>query len=939
MTVRPEGLRCEYLVDPDAIGERRPLLSWTLADDGTATRGWRQAAYRILVSTAPDRCAPGTADLWDSGRVAAGTTVAIAYAGTALQSRLACWWTVCAWDEDGQPTPWAAPARWTMGLLEPEDWVGSWIGLDEPAPDEPATPPANAEGRRVLWPSRLPARLLRREFNVRGVVREARLYVAGLGFHEVEINGQRVGDHVCDPALTNYDHRVFYVAHDVTGDLGSGGNAIGVTLGNGRFFPPRWLPPELPQPRGPNPENWFEEYVTRTYGYPKLLLQLEIAYADGSHDLVASDERWRVTADGPIRANNEYDGEEYDARLEQPGWSAPGFDDRAWKTVQRVTAPAGILQAQMLEPIRVVDVLASTAIEQKAPGRWIVDVGQVIYGRPRIAVRGPRAARVEIRSATERTPDGRLRMEVNRAARNTDVYVLAGRDTEVWSPAFRGQGFRWIEVRADPGVDLETIEADVLSTDCAPVGAFTCSDPLLNRLATNVRHGHRTFRRSVPMDAERDERQGWMGDHQKHAESDSYHFDVAALYRKWLVDIILEQRPNGQVPEMAPSYWAAFEVDLVWPSLVPILAEWLYDCYADLPLVRRLYEPLVRWMAFVDTLRRADGTWDCNNGDWCDTSTAGYVDERPTGATPRPLIATAYQANNCRILARFAGLVGDEDGSRRFAGRFDEIRDAFGRAFFDRGRGVYGNGTQTSLVLPLVFGLVPEEARSRVAANLVADIVGPCRGHLSVGLLGVQWLMQTLTDTGYPEIAYLIATQTTFPSWGYMIEGGATSTWERWDSDAQGSNMNSPAMPILEGNVGAWFFQALAGIALDPAEPAWRRVTLRPRPMGTLRSASATRDAMSGRIESSWELRDGRFTWHVAVPPNVIATAWVPTSDPATVTESGRVVVPERGIAVVGPRRGSLVVTLGSGIYDFAADLQESTIPRAELLSDVSYPE
>jgi alpha-L-rhamnosidase len=754
--------------------------------------------------------------------------------------------------------------------------------------------------------------------------------VAGLGFHEVEINGRRVGDHVFDPALTNYDQRVWYLAHDVAAHLEPGENAIGVTLGNGRFFPPRWLPPEMPQPRGPNPENWFEEYITRDYGYPKLLLQLEIEYADGGRDVLVSDERWLVTADGPIRANNEYDGEEYDARLEQPGWSAAGFTADGWLPAERVAAPAGVLEAQALEPIRIVDVLPSTAIEHPDPARWIVDVGQVIYGRPRIRVQGPRGARVTIRGASARTPDGRLRTEINRAAQATDVYTLAGRGQEAWSPAFRGQGFRWLEVSADRGVELDAAEADVLSTDCTPVGVFTCSDPLLVRLWRNLWHSHRTFRRSLPMDAERDERQGWMGDHQKHAESDSYHFDVAALYRKWLVDIIGEQRPNGQLPEMAPSYWAAYEVDLVWPSLVPILAEWLYDCYADLPIVQRLYEPLVRWMAFGDTLRRPDGTWDCNNGDWCDTSTAGYDEQRPTGATSRPLIATAYQANNFRIMARFAGLLRDEARSREFAGRFEDARATFEQAFFDRDRAVYGTGTQTSQVLPLAFGLVPEDARARVAANLVEDIVERHGGHLSVGLLGVQWLMQTLDGTGHPDVAHLIATQTTFPSWGYMIERGATSTWERWDSDAQGSNMNSPAMPVLEGNLGAWFFQALAGLALDPAEPGWRRVIMRPRPAVGLRSASATRDSMTGRIESRWQAGDGRFMWRVAVPPNVVATAWVPTSDPVTVTEGGRPVASVPGLAVLGPREGALVVTLASGVFEFAAELADRAIRVAE---------
>jgi alpha-L-rhamnosidase len=332
-------------------------------------------------------------------------------------------------------------------------------------------------------------------------------------------------------------------------------------------FAPRGLPPELPQPRGPNPENWFEEYVTRNWGVPRLRLQLELVYADGSSALVTSDEAWRATAEGPIRANNEYDGEVYDARRETPGWLRPGFDDSAWSAARILTAPSGALVAQAIEPVRVVESLAAVSVEQTMPGRWIVDVGQVIYGRPHVRVRGPRGASLEIRSASTRWPDGRLRVEDNRAAQNTDVYVLAGSAEEAWAPAFRGQAFRYIQITAPADVELIGASADVLSTDCRPVGTFTCSDPILNQLASNIRNSHRSFRRSVPMDPDRDERQGWMGDHQK-AQRER----CLLLRRRRAVSEVARRHRLGAAPLTAAAELAAGvlardnDVDLIWPA-------------------------------------------------------------------------------------------------------------------------------------------------------------------------------------------------------------------------------------------------------------------------------------------------------------------------------------------------------------------------------------
>jgi alpha-L-rhamnosidase len=906
MTLTPADLRCEDLADPLGIDMTEPRLSWRYAPDAGVARGTRQTAYRIVAASRPDGLDEEVPDRWDSGRVASDATRGIAYEGVPLTARDRVWWAVMVWDEADRPSAWSSPGRWSMGLLSATDWTAAWIGRDEPV--------------RALD---VPARMLRREFDLPGDVRSATLYVSGLGFHEVAVNGQPVGDHRFDPALTNYNRRVFYVTHDVTDLLAGGRNAIGVVLGNGRYVAPRFVAAGEPRPRGPNPEDWFEPYTATDFGYPKLLLQLEIETEDGDRQVIASGVDWRLTTDGPIRADNEYDGEVHDARRRPDGWDRAGFDDDAWERPALVDPPPGVMEAQMLEPIRVLEEIEPVSVTSVTPGRWLVDVGVVIYGVSRIVVRGPRGATVTLRSAYNLWPDGRVRTEDNRTGLTTDVYVLAGDGLERWEPTFRGQGFRFVEVVADPAVELVDIHALLLGTDCRPVGTFACSDPLLVRIWENIRRGHRNFKRSVPMEPDRDERQGWLGDPAKDAESDGYNFDVAAFYRKWLDDILLEQRPDGDLPEVAPAFWEAYHGDLVWPSVVTILPEWLYDFYGDRRALERAYPAIVRWLAFVERSARADGTYDrCQYGDWCDTSTIGLAGERPVGSTPRPLIATAYHANNLRIAARFAAILGYDGAAERYARRAAEVREAFNRVFFAPETATYGSGSQTSFVLPLAFDLVPDDARGRVIERLADAIVTGSGGHLSVGLIGMQWLMQTLSRVGLADLALHIATRCTRPGWGYMVEHGATTIWERWDSDTQGPGMNSAALLILAGNLGSWFYQTVAGIELDPVEPGWRRALLRPRLIGELASASAAIETVGGRYASDWRRHDdATFEWTVTVPPNAGATAWLPTADAAAATEGGASLATSDGVRIVGIGDGTVRLELSPGTYRFAAPL------------------
>ena len=756
--------------------------------------------------------------------------------------------------------------------------------------------------------TRLPAYMLRNEFFITKKVKRAVAYVCGLGFFELHLNGNKVGDHVMDPGLTNYSKRLLYVTFDITDRLISGTNVIGTILGNGRFFAPRTSMHE----------------GMRSYGFPKLLLQMHIEYEDGTTQEIVSDESWKLTLDGPIRANNEYDGEEYDARMEQDGWDRQGFDDSEWQNARPVEPPKGFLQAQMIEPMRVTQTIQPIGITNPKPGIYIVDMGQAFYGIVRLKLHGPEGARVVIGSAYNLKPDGTLKTEDNRGALCTDIYTLKGKGDEIWHPNFKGQGYRYVEVTGFPGVPtVENFEGLVIHTDMDSVGNFICSNPLLNQLFNNVRWGQRMYRRSVPLDPDRDERQGWLGDPAKDAESDAYNFNVASFYAKWLQDIRLDQRLSGEIPDVSPSYYPFYNKTIVWPSVITIIPEWFYNFYGDKRILMDNYESMKKFILFIsEHHQNADFTVDNNKyGDWCDASTMGSGEREPTGATSRPLISTSYYYNNVMITASIAQLLGKTEDEIYYTNLSERIKAGFNNRFFDPQTNTYESATQCSYVLPLAFGLVPPGNKDSVIANLVENIMIRHNGHLSVGLIGMQWLMQVLSDIGHPEIAYTIATQTSRPSWGYMISKGATSIWERWDSDTRGPGMNSEGLLMLAGNLEAWFYQTLAGINYDKTEPGFKHIILRPQPVGDLTFVKADFRSMFGVIKSDWEIEKKRFLWNITIPANTTATIYIPTKNSKSICESGRPVANIQAIEFLRMEGGTALYEVGSGRYEFSSEL------------------
>lgn len=754
---------------------------------------------------------------------------------------------------------------------------------------------------------RLAARMLRKEFSVERRVKRAVVYYSGLGLSELYLNGMKIGDHVLSPGLTDYDKRVLYETFDVTARLAAGRNAIGLILGNGRYYAPRLQP------------------GTRDFGYPKAIVQLDIEYEDGSRASVVSDDSWKLTTDGPIRANNEYDGEEYDARKNPAGWDRAGFDDSKWETAQIVAAPQGPLVAQMAEPLRVVETLHPVSVKELRPGVWIFDMGQNMVGWCRLHVSGPRGTTVQLRHAETLNPDGSLYVANLRTARATDLYTLAGEQEESWEPRFTYHGFRYVELSGFPGTPTAaTLEGRVVQDDMQPTVDFTSSNELLNRIHHNMFWGIRSNYRSIPTDCpQRDERQGWLGDRSQVSRSESYMFDVAAFYTKWETDIADSQHPDGAIPTVSPNYWPNYHDDLTWPSTFLFVPGMLYDQYGDRRVMQREFPAMLKYLEHERTFL-VDGLMPKDTyGDWCpppETVTLIHSLD-PARNTNGTLIGSAYYYHLLRTVARYARLLDKPVEAADLDRQAEAVNSAFQMKFYKALDGDYDNGSQTSSILPLYFQMVPQEDRASVLASLMRNIEVVSKNHVGTGLVGAQWLMRTLSDNGQASLAYTIATQKTYPGWGYMVDQGATTIWELWNGNTADPAMNSGNHVMQIGDLAVWMYEYLGGIRSDPSDPGFHHTIIHPYPAGDLTSVSASHKSMYGTIASSWTRRDGRFTLDVTVPPNTAATVWVPAANAATVSESGHAAASAKGVRLVRDETGAAVFEIQSGSYRFSAPL------------------
>ena len=838
---------------------------------------------------------------------------------------------------EGEPLVIRTDEQWKVSSVEEPGWNtlafddSKWVAAKVlgPAGMEPWGETLTAESRRQ------PARWLRKEFAVEKKIQRATVSYSGLGLSELYLNGAKVGDEVLSPALAQYDKTIFYVTHDVTQQLRSGANAIGAVLGGGRFYADR-----------------SKVYAgTASFGWPKLLLNLHIEFTDGSVSEIVSDASWKLTLDGPIRANSEYDGEEYDARRELGDWSKPGYKGVAqtsksavsqvsklaarsnsrraadlevgdtagletgatWQAAQPVSTPTGALAVTMAEPMRVTGTLKPIAVSEPKPGVFIFDMGQNMVGWCRLHVSGKTGDTVQLRHAETLKDDGTLYMANLRGARVTDTYTLRGGKEETYEPRFTYHGFRYVEVTGFPGKPtLASLEGRVVNDDLPVAGEFSTSNDLLNRIYTNIVWGTRGNYRSIPTDCpQRDERQGWLGDRSEECRGESYLFDMSKLYAKWLRDISDAQRPSGSVPDVAPASWPIYSDNVVWPSTLVIAPGVLHRQFGDTSAIAARYDSMKRWLEYMSGFFKDGIIAKDSYGDWCvppeDLQLIHSQD--PARQTDKALLATAYFYYDLKLMERYANLLGKLADVSHYGKWAYQVKTAFNVKFLNRERGCYDNGSQTSCVLPLAFDLVPGDMIGPVFNHLVDKIENETHGHIGTGLVGGQHLLRVLTEHGHADLAYTIAAQKDYPGWGYMLANGATTIWELWNGNTADPTMNSGNHVMLVGDLVIWFYENLAGIKADPDQPGFKHILMQPLPVGDLKFVKATHRSPYGLIASEWHKDGNTFDWQIEIPANTTATVVIPAMPKQLVTENGKPVQTTYG-----------TLELGSGKYHFVCE-------------------
>ena len=909
-------LQTEYQTTPLGIDVLQPRLSWKVTSE---ERDKKQQAYRILVASSAERLRRNEGDLWDSGKVRSSQTLNVVYKGVPLSSRQHCYWKVRVWDEKEQASEWSSTGKWSMGLLKPSEWKAKWIGL----PTEREEPIAQDDNLRLP-----PSPYLRRSFETAQErdVERAMLYATALGVYEMRINGKRVGNDYFTPGWTDYHQRVYYNTYDVTDLLEEGKNALGAILADGWYsgYIGYGLLVGLPNPRG-------------MYGStPALRAQLEIVYKNGEHQIISTDDRWAATF-GPLKEASMLMGTTYDAQDEMPGWDRPDFDAEGWRRARQMQPEHGKLQSYPGVTVQKTETLQPVSIEaREGKGKYIVDLGQNFAGRVRLHVEGRAGKKVVLRYGEMLHPDGSLMTANLRRARATDTYILKGEGAEVFEPKFTYHGFRYVEVSGYPStLEPSDITGLVMHSATPPTSTLETSNPMVNQLFENITWTQRSNFFEVPTDCpQRDERLGWTGDTQVFAPTATYNADVAAFFTKWLVDLedaqypradSLQARgyekayldpeamPEGLYPEYAPHpYVNGTGGAPGWSDAGVIVPYHVHRAYGDTRVIKKHYEGMKRFMDFY--ARRSTnflmGGYGNNYGDWLSIG----------GTTPDSLIATLYYGYDAKLMAEMAAAIGKSKDAEKFSALHDSVQAAFVRRFVSPGGRIEGD-TQTSYAMAIAMSLLPKKLEEQAGQRLVKLIEGNDM-HLSTGFLGVSYLLEALSQQGYTEVAYKLLTSTEYPSWGYSVANGATTTWERWDSYTKEEGFKNAEMNSFNhyafGSVAEWMFASMAGI--EPLTPGYGKVEVRPEIGGEMRHAKATYQSRRGEIVSAWRRTEEGLRMEVRIPANVEAKVYVPARAAELVKEGGQSATEAIGVQLEGMEDGRAIYRVGSGHYVFTSE-------------------
>ena len=898
-SILPVNLVCENLSDPMVIDIVKPRLSWFNISPGNI-RGQHQTAYEIRVAGSPGKLESGNADLWQSGKVLSGESVNIEYEGATLKSRQDCWWQVRVWDMNGEVSEWSETAFWSMGLLDQEEWIAEWIGA--PWQDETFLPRPPWPGRNYFYDPDDPAEdlpppapKLRKSFEIEKEVASARAYVTGLGFFEFYLNGMKVSDDVLVPNVTLYDerddlgdigmmiennfreYRVMYLAYDITDKLRQGENVAGTMLGNGFF----------------NPANFW----SGGYGTPQFTGQIYITYTDGTEDIIVSDRSWKV-AKGPVVMDLLYDGEHYDARMEQPGWSTPGFDDTGWQYAGLRSSPKGKMKAHMSPTDKVMERLSPKKIEQLGPGHYRVDFGEEISGWLRLKnVTGEAGHTININYIIE-------------SMMGDNSYTMKGGVPESYAARFTWFVFREVELINWPGeLSEDQLVAEAVYSDVKTTGHFESSNELFNtinriwwRAQTDNMHG------GIVSDCPHRERNPYNGDGQVACVTVLHNFDVRAFYTKWIQDIFGSQNPeNGYVPNCSP-WQPGCGGGVAWGAAMIIMPWEYYVHYGDFDMLKTNYpgmqgyiDYMMRWVD-DDGIMHSQAPDPDNPNRWINLGDWVAPDELP----PADMVHTFYLWHSAELTARIARILGHGSDAEYYSALAERTAEAFNARFYDSDKGTYG--PYGGNIFALKMG-VPEHQYDRVIEALKSDIEAN-EGHLDTGIFGTRFFFEVLSANGLHEMAYEAMNKRTFPGYGWWIEQGATTMWEHWDGSG---SLNHP---MFGGGI-AWFYRVLAGMKADPDLPGYRHIIYQPHPAEDISFASYSNLTPYGSAGVKWEKKEDQFIMEVSVPVGSAATVYVPLGARKVVTEDQDDIKNSMNIRFRGINDNYAIMTVNSGNYRF----------------------
>jgi alpha-L-rhamnosidase len=883
--VAPRNLRCEYLVNPLGIDVSMPRLSWQLYSE---QRGQKQTGYQIMVASSKERLDEDNGDLWDSGRISSDQSTNIEYPGKELKSGQRCWWKVRIWDRDGVASPWSEPAMWSMGLLKKEDWKGAkFVGADWDA--DPAQP--------FPW--------ICKDVVLDDKPVYAAAHVCALGYYALYVNGRKVDDHVLSPAVSDYSKRVYYITHDVTEYLTEGKNCIALWLGRGWYV------------KG-NPG------VVHTGPLVKALIDMD--FASGESLEIVTDESCKVhpspiTPLGSGIPFRDYGGERYDARLELENWNKPEFDRSSWDSAKVFDVPDVTVESQKVQPNRIRETIEPVKIEELPSGEYMVDMGVNFTGWLRIKFAGDNENGREVRLeyADLREDDSKLR-----SYNQTDIYIMKGEGEEEFRSRFNYHAFRWVRITGlSYKPSLDCIKGYLIHTDYPSASEFDCSNELLTRIYKAVAWTYRCLTLGgYIVDCPHRERLGYGGDAGTSFETGMFNFDVSALYTKWLGNWRDAQNDDGDLPYTAPTYIDRGGGGPMWSGMCVTLPWQLYLHYGDERILEVSYPTIKKWLEFVDT-KTVDGIlepyvsygisypqWNFL-GDWVRPH-GGRADENTN-----KFINNCFHLYELQISEKIARLLNKNQEAAAYREKAQALRGLLHERFFNPADKTYANGEQPYLALALLLHIVPAELRAEVKENLERLILIKDKGHLNSGMHGTYFLLKYLMEEYRNDLIFEMTSKKTYPSWGYMLENGATTIWEAWD----GSNSRIHDTLI---SIGSWFIQGIAGIRIDQDSPGFRHFLIRPAVVGDLRWTRASFDSIHGRISVDWKLEGDALRIDLMVPANTTATVYVPAKRASDVMAGDTPAEESDGVQLSGVEDDMVAYLVGSGKYAFTSKVEKN---------------